>query len=142
MFAGDPAWDLTAAWVLRPAGAASRFFEVYAHADAATIRRAQGLAALKAFSSSLWARTGNWAFLARQAGIRTCRPDGARSYSDIQLALAFLHRHSSHHGARRAISRSFSAGVGARTPRPVTSPLHGNHRLARRDIVSLFEQIG
>ncbi len=47
LFAGDPAWDLAAAWLLLPAGAASRFFEVYAHADEATIRRARGLAALK-----------------------------------------------------------------------------------------------
>lgn len=45
MFAGDPAWDLAAAWVILPAGAASRFFDVYA--DEATIRRAHGLAALK-----------------------------------------------------------------------------------------------
>ncbi|MEU8106537.1 phosphotransferase [Nonomuraea muscovyensis] len=45
LFAGDPAWDLGAAWVLLPAGTASRFFD--AHADAATIRRARGLAAMK-----------------------------------------------------------------------------------------------
>lgn len=47
LFAGDPAWDLAAAWVILPAGAASRFFDVYAHADEATVRRARGLAALK-----------------------------------------------------------------------------------------------
>jgi aminoglycoside phosphotransferase (APT) family kinase protein len=47
MFAGDPAWDLAAAWVLLPAGTASRFFYSYAHADEATIRRARGLAAAK-----------------------------------------------------------------------------------------------
>ena len=29
MFAGDPAWDLAAAWVLLPAGTASRFFDMY-----------------------------------------------------------------------------------------------------------------
>ncbi len=39
---GDPAWDLAAAWVLLPAGAASRFFDVYAHADEAAIRRPAG----------------------------------------------------------------------------------------------------
>ena len=27
LFAGDPAWDLAAAWVLLPAGAAARFFD-------------------------------------------------------------------------------------------------------------------
>lgn len=47
MFAGDPAWDLAAAWVLLPAGTASRFFDMYAHADEAAIRRARGLAAMK-----------------------------------------------------------------------------------------------
>ncbi|MGW6374820.1 aminoglycoside phosphotransferase family protein [Rhodococcus sp. NPDC055112] len=47
MFTGDPAWDLAAAWLLLPTGAASQFFEVYAHADEAMIRRARGLAALK-----------------------------------------------------------------------------------------------
>ncbi|WP_327393724.1 aminoglycoside phosphotransferase family protein [Streptomyces sp. NBC_01186] len=55
--AGDPAVDLAAAWVLLPAGAASRFFDAYANADGdgagagagagAMIRRARGLAALK-----------------------------------------------------------------------------------------------
>ncbi|MFC6880740.1 aminoglycoside phosphotransferase family protein [Actinomadura yumaensis] len=47
MFAGDPAWDLAAAWVILPEGTASRFFDVYACADEGTIRRARGLAALK-----------------------------------------------------------------------------------------------
>ncbi|SEL29286.1 aminoglycoside phosphotransferase family protein [Rhodococcus maanshanensis] len=47
MFAGDPAWDLAAAWLLLPDGATSRFFAVYAQADESTIRRARGLAALK-----------------------------------------------------------------------------------------------
>ncbi|MCF2530769.1 aminoglycoside phosphotransferase family protein [Yinghuangia soli] len=47
LFAGDPAWDLAAAWILLPAGAAPRFFAAYGGADEATIRRARGLAALK-----------------------------------------------------------------------------------------------
>ena len=47
LFAGDPAWDLGAAWLLLPEGGASRFFDRYAHADEATIRRARGLAAVK-----------------------------------------------------------------------------------------------
>jgi aminoglycoside phosphotransferase (APT) family kinase protein len=58
MFAGDPAWDLAAAWLLLPAGAASRFFEVYAHADEATIRRARGLAALKSLFLILMGQNG------------------------------------------------------------------------------------
>ncbi|GAA1331617.1 phosphotransferase [Pseudonocardia xinjiangensis] len=50
LFAGDPALDLAAAWVLLPAGAAARFFAAYAEADEATVRRARGLAALKSLS--------------------------------------------------------------------------------------------
>ncbi|WP_055694310.1 phosphotransferase [Streptomyces prasinopilosus] len=58
MFAGDPAWDLAAAWLLLPAGADSRFFEVYAHADEATVRRARGLAALKGLFLVLMGQNG------------------------------------------------------------------------------------
>jgi aminoglycoside phosphotransferase (APT) family kinase protein len=49
--AGDPATDLSAAWLLLPAGSASRFFDAYADADDAddaTIQRARGWAALRA----------------------------------------------------------------------------------------------
>jgi aminoglycoside phosphotransferase (APT) family kinase protein len=48
--AGDPATDLSAAWLLLPAGAAARFFEAYALADEATIQRARGWAVLRALS--------------------------------------------------------------------------------------------
>jgi aminoglycoside phosphotransferase (APT) family kinase protein len=58
MFAGDPAWDLAAAWLLLPAGTASRFFDAYAHADGATIRRARGLAALKSLFLVLMGQNG------------------------------------------------------------------------------------
>ncbi|WP_432535754.1 phosphotransferase [Kineococcus arenarius] len=47
LFAGDPAVDLAAAWVLLPAGTAARFFTAYGRADEATVRCARGLAALK-----------------------------------------------------------------------------------------------
>lgn len=57
MFAGDPAWDLAAAWVLLPAGTASRFFDMYAYADGAAIRRARGLAAMKSLFLMLMGRT-------------------------------------------------------------------------------------
>jgi aminoglycoside phosphotransferase (APT) family kinase protein len=43
---GDPATDLAAAWVLLPDGAATRFLTAYG-ADAPTIRRARGWAALR-----------------------------------------------------------------------------------------------
>lgn len=44
MCAGDPATDLSAAWILLPTGAAKRFFDAYQHADEATITRARGWA--------------------------------------------------------------------------------------------------
>jgi aminoglycoside phosphotransferase (APT) family kinase protein len=59
MFAGDPAWDLAAAWVLLPAGTASRFFETYARADEAAIRRARGLAAMKSLFLMLMGQNGD-----------------------------------------------------------------------------------
>ncbi len=46
--AGDPAADLAAAWVLLPAGAAAPCLDAYARADEATIRRARGVAVLRA----------------------------------------------------------------------------------------------
>ncbi len=46
--AGDPAADLAAAWVLLPAGTASRFLDAYGSADDAMIRRARGWAVLRA----------------------------------------------------------------------------------------------
>nr|WP_307179764.1 phosphotransferase [Streptomyces africanus] len=59
MFAGDPAWDLAAAWVLLPAGTASRFFDMYAHADEAAIRRARGLATMKSLFLMLMGQNGD-----------------------------------------------------------------------------------
>ncbi|MDH6133655.1 aminoglycoside phosphotransferase (APT) family kinase protein [Kitasatospora sp. MAA4] len=59
VFAGDPAWDLAAAWLLLPAGGASRFFSSYAQADEATIRRARGLAAMKCLFLMLMGQSGD-----------------------------------------------------------------------------------
>ncbi|MFI6906020.1 aminoglycoside phosphotransferase family protein [Nonomuraea sp. NPDC050394] len=59
LFAGDPAWDLAAAWVLLPAGTAARFFETYARADEAAIRRARGLAAMKSLFLMLMGQNGD-----------------------------------------------------------------------------------
>ncbi|WP_194834386.1 aminoglycoside phosphotransferase family protein [Nocardia sp. XZ_19_369] len=59
MFAGDPAWDLAAAWVLLPAGTAARFFDMYAQADDAAIRRARGLAAMKSLFLMLMGQNGD-----------------------------------------------------------------------------------
>lgn len=47
MFAGDPALDLAAAWVLLPSDGHARFFASYANADDDTVRRARGLAVAK-----------------------------------------------------------------------------------------------
>jgi aminoglycoside phosphotransferase (APT) family kinase protein len=59
LFAGDPAWDLGAAWLLLPAGGASRFFDNYAQADEATVRRARGLAAMKSLFLMLMGQNGD-----------------------------------------------------------------------------------
>ncbi|MGH4029342.1 aminoglycoside phosphotransferase family protein [Actinomycetota bacterium Odt1-20B] len=59
LFAGDPAWDLAAAWVLLPEGTASRFFDTYARADDAAIRRARGLAAMKCLFLMLMGQNGD-----------------------------------------------------------------------------------
>ncbi|MDP5313619.1 phosphotransferase [Streptomyces poriferorum] len=59
LFAGDPAWDLAAAWLLLPAGGALRFFDGYPHADEATIRRARGLAAMKCLFLMLMGQNGD-----------------------------------------------------------------------------------
>jgi aminoglycoside phosphotransferase (APT) family kinase protein len=57
--AGDPAWDLAAAWVLLPAGGASRFFDSYTQADEATVRRARGLATMKSLFLMLMGQNGD-----------------------------------------------------------------------------------
>jgi len=51
LFAGDPAFDLAAAWILLPDGATDRFHDAYRPTpDAATLRRARGYAVLRAFA--------------------------------------------------------------------------------------------
>jgi aminoglycoside phosphotransferase (APT) family kinase protein len=59
VFAGDPAWDLAGAWLLLPAGGALRFFDSYAQADEATVRRARGLAAMKSLFLMLMGQNGD-----------------------------------------------------------------------------------
>ncbi|SDS95973.1 phosphotransferase [Actinoplanes derwentensis] len=59
LFAGDPAWDLGAAWLLLPAGGASRFFDSYGRADETTLRRARGLAAMKSLFLMLMGQNGD-----------------------------------------------------------------------------------
>ncbi len=47
MCAGDPATDLSAAWLLLPSGSAEHFFTEYVRADEATVLRARGWALLR-----------------------------------------------------------------------------------------------
>ncbi|WP_147917463.1 phosphotransferase [Ruania zhangjianzhongii] len=71
--AGDPAWDLAAAWLLLPAGAAGAFFDAYAAADEATITRARGWAILRALVLIQIGANGR---LGRAGGKPTWEPAG------------------------------------------------------------------
>jgi len=59
LFAGDPAVDLAAAWVVLPAGMAEHFFFAYRAVDEATMRRARGLALLKSLFLMLMGQNGD-----------------------------------------------------------------------------------
>ncbi|MEU5395820.1 aminoglycoside phosphotransferase family protein [Streptomyces tibetensis] len=83
MFAGDPAWDLAAAWLLLPAGASSRFFKVYEHADEAMIRRARGLAAMKSLFLILMGQNGEQGLL---GGKPTWGPAGRAALDRVLAA--------------------------------------------------------
>jgi aminoglycoside phosphotransferase (APT) family kinase protein len=80
--AGDPATDLSAAWILLPAGAASRFFDAYGRADEATIARARGWAVLRALSLIEIGQNGR---LGRPGGKPTWEPAG---YATLERVLA------------------------------------------------------
>jgi aminoglycoside phosphotransferase (APT) family kinase protein len=56
--AGDPATDLSAAWLLLPAGTASRFFHAYPDVDSATVQRARGWAVARAMGLISIGRNG------------------------------------------------------------------------------------
>jgi len=58
LFAGDPAVDLAAAWVLLPADAAERFVAAYGDVDEATLRRARGHAVVKSLFLLLMGQNG------------------------------------------------------------------------------------
>ncbi len=74
MCAGDPAYDLSAAWLLLPAGGADEFFAAYRPAaDPATVRRARGWAMARVLSGLLIGAAGppggkpSWGTAARAA---------------------------------------------------------------------------
>jgi aminoglycoside phosphotransferase (APT) family kinase protein len=82
MCSGDPATDLSAAWILLPAGAASRFFDAYEQADEATIARARGWAVLRALNLIAIGQNGR---LGLPGGKPTWEPAG---YATLERVLA------------------------------------------------------
>ncbi|MCX4966407.1 aminoglycoside phosphotransferase family protein [Streptomyces sp. NBC_00654] len=80
--AGDPATDLSAAWILLPAGAARRFFDAYERADEATVTRARGWAVLRALNLIAIGRNGR---LGLPGGKPTWEPAG---YATLERVLA------------------------------------------------------
>ncbi|MDT0264595.1 phosphotransferase [Jatrophihabitans sp. DSM 44399] len=80
--AGNPATDLSAAWILLPAGAASRFFDAYERADGATITRARGWAVLRALNLIAIGQNGR---LGLPGGKPTWEPAG---YATLERVLA------------------------------------------------------
>jgi aminoglycoside phosphotransferase (APT) family kinase protein len=71
--AADPAADLSAAWILLPAGTATRFFDAYQRADEATVARARGWAVLRALHLLSIGRNGR---LGLPGGKPTWEPAG------------------------------------------------------------------
>ncbi|GAA4899256.1 aminoglycoside phosphotransferase family protein [Streptomonospora salina] len=82
MCAGDPATDLSAAWILLPAGAARRFFDAYGKTDEATVARARGWAVLRALGLIGIGRNGR---LGLPGGKPTWEPAG---YATLERVLA------------------------------------------------------
>ena len=82
MCAGDPATDLSAAWILLPAGAAKRFFDAYEDVDEATIARARGWALLRALGLIGIGQNGR---LGLPGGKATWEPAG---YATLERVLA------------------------------------------------------
>lgn len=58
MCAGDPATDLSAAWILLPGGTAPQFLEAYERADDAAVARARGWAVLRALGLIMIGQSG------------------------------------------------------------------------------------
>ncbi|MFC5833123.1 phosphotransferase, partial [Nonomuraea insulae] len=87
LFAGDPACDLAAAWILLPDGAADRFHAAYRpSADAATLHRARGWAVLRALSGLLIGEAG---VRGRRGGKPTWGPP---AHAALRRLIATAHR--------------------------------------------------
>ncbi|MGW2109066.1 aminoglycoside phosphotransferase family protein [Streptomyces sp. NPDC001948] len=81
LFAGDPACDLAAAWILLPDGAVDRFHAAYRPApDPATLRRARGWAVVKALVCILIGEAG---VHGRPGGKATWGPPGHASLNRL-----------------------------------------------------------
>lgn len=79
--AGDPAADLSAAWILLPAGSADRFFEAYGRADESDMTRARGWAVMRALNLISIGQAGR---LGRPGGKPTWEPAG---YATLERVL-------------------------------------------------------
>ncbi|WP_253810856.1 aminoglycoside phosphotransferase family protein [Nocardia amikacinitolerans] len=87
LFAGDPAFDLAAAWILLPDGAAEDFHAAYRPApDAATLRRARGWAVLRALAGIF---IGDAGVHGRPGGKPTWGPPG---HAALRRLIATSHR--------------------------------------------------
>ncbi|MFD7920839.1 aminoglycoside phosphotransferase family protein [Streptomyces sp. NPDC059740] len=87
LFAGDPACDLAAAWILLPDGALDRFHKAYRPApDAATLRRARGWAVLGALGGI---HVGDAGVHGRPGGKPTWGPP---AHAALRRLTATLHR--------------------------------------------------
>ncbi|MFJ8361745.1 aminoglycoside phosphotransferase family protein [Streptomyces sp. NPDC093984] len=90
LFAGDPACDLAAAWILLPDDAVDRFHDAYQPApDPATLRRARGWAVLKALACIFIGEAG---VHGRPGGKRTWGPP---AHAALRRLTATIHRPSS-----------------------------------------------
>ncbi|WP_327359325.1 aminoglycoside phosphotransferase family protein [Streptomyces sp. NBC_01304] len=81
--AGDPATDLSAAWVLLPEGAAARFFQAYGTVDEATMRRARGWAVQRGLGLVAIGRAGEEG---RPGGKKTWGPAGRATLDRVLAA--------------------------------------------------------
>ncbi|TQE20933.1 phosphotransferase, partial [Streptomyces ipomoeae] len=87
LFAGDPACDLAAAWILLPDGAVDRFYDAYQPApDTATRRRARGWAVLKALACIFIGEAG---VHGRPGGKRTWGPP---AHAALRRLTTTIHR--------------------------------------------------
>ncbi|NYH51037.1 aminoglycoside phosphotransferase (APT) family kinase protein [Nocardiopsis arvandica] len=82
--ASDPATDLSAAWLLLPAGAATRLFDAYAGAGEAAVRRARGWALMRCMGLLEIGRSGE---LGPPGGKRTWKRAGAAALDRLSASL-------------------------------------------------------